>query len=150
MTDELDLLYDELMLDRQTKVGVGPPWQGREYNRWYHSMWTWSHRKNKNKTDIFFYDQEGKIHRLAGPAYQSGCIKCEMWFKHGILHRDSGPAVVYKQNSIWYTDGKLSRLDGPAVVDVAGPKEYWIAGERFSPKQYKWEINRRRRKGLIE
>ena len=39
-----------------------------------------------------------------------------LWYKHGKLHRENGPARVnsngYKE---WYYEGKLHRLDGPAI-----------------------------------
>jgi hypothetical protein len=44
----------------------------------------------------------------------------------------------------------LHRLDGPAVLELGGPKQYWIHGKRMSEKEYKKEIARMRRRGLIK
>jgi hypothetical protein len=49
------------------------------------------------------------------------------WFKHGLLHREDGPAVISEGgNTQWYKDGKLHRLDGPAKVHPRNPhKDRW-------------------------
>ncbi len=43
------------------------------------------------------------------------------WYKHGIVHRDGGPAYISKRDKIreWYSDGILHREDGPAYINGA-------------------------------
>jgi hypothetical protein len=43
-----------------------------------------------------------------------------------ILHREDGPAVIYKDGrKEWYMNGKLHRVGGPAVETEHGGK-FWI------------------------
>ena len=86
----------------------------------------------KKKTD---YDGtqtwwlNGKLHRDDGPAmiYKNGTRK---WVKDGKLHRDDGPAVVDADGSqIWYLNGQRHRDDGPAVVNSDGTRMWYKAGK---------------------
>jgi hypothetical protein len=148
--NSIDALYDELTLDRQIRPADAPPAPWRENIQWAYSIWgTLLNVKNKNKFDIIYYNPSGEIHRISGPAYTSGHYNCVMWFKHGRPHRIGGAAMIYNKNETWYENGLLHRLDGPAVISSSGPKEFWIDGQKYSTKQYKWEIARRKRKGLI-
>ena len=55
------------------------------------------------------YFKEGMLHREDGPAviFKDGT---QHWYKHGMLHRDGGPAVEYKNGRrTWYTEGKYVR-----------------------------------------
>lgn len=151
MDRDLDRLYEELTLNRVLETDRGGIYGGIGGNnhKWGFSFWYWS-RNKKARPDVAWRDNDNKYHRLYGPAFVSSFYDIEEWYKHGVFHRDDGgPAVRQKNTRIWYKDGKLHRLDGPAIEDPAGPKQYWIDGVRFSPKQYKWEINRRKKKGLL-
>jgi hypothetical protein len=45
--------------------------------------------------------------------------------RRGLLHRDSGPAVVRENGTReWFCDGKRHREDGP-VVEGAGGTMWW-------------------------
>ena len=52
-------------------------------------------------------DMEGFNHRINGPAviYKDGDM---LWYRHGKLHRDDGPAVDWPSESrfIWYKHGE--------------------------------------------
>lgn len=145
MTDRIDELYEALTIEKSVVGAVSPPYGG------YHSDWTrW---KNWDWPvagfDEVYKNAQGKLHRIYGPAYISKRYQIEKWYKDGILHRANGPAVIHKNSRIWYYEGKLHRLDGPAIVNLGEAKQYWIDGVRYSPKEYKKEIARRWRKGLI-
>jgi hypothetical protein len=54
-----------------------------------------------------------------------------MWLRHGKLHREDGPAVVYyDRTQQWYREDRLHRDDGPAVIHPDGREEWWRDGER--------------------
>ena len=142
--DELDRLYEALMIEGKLVDSNMPGYyhRGQIWNNW----WGWANRTK----DTVYKNAEGKKHRIYGPAYISPYYKVEEWYKDDEYHRIGGPARIHKNSKWYYVDGKLHRLDGPAV-DVKGhPKEYWIGGQKLSPKEYKKEIERRKRKGLIK
>ncbi len=138
-------LWEELTLTRHVRPGESPPYGGfgGSHPRW--SGHTWGVGGN----DVVYTNQEGKMHRIYGPAYVSNRHQMEKWYKEGQYHRIGGPAVMHKGTLLWYKEGKLHNLEGPAVIEKAGPKQYWIEGNRLSPKEFKKEIERRRRKGLL-
>jgi hypothetical protein len=97
-------------------------------------------------------NDKGEKHRIYGPAVRVLDKKYHLveWYKEDKLHRLDGPARVHRDNMFWYKEGKLHRLDGPAIIERAGPKQYWIEGQKLSPKEYKKEIARRKRKGSLK
>ena len=142
--DSLDRLYESLTLDPIYVHCSMPPY----YNRG--RMWDMWWGKQNGKDDVVYKNAEGKKHRIYGPAYISTTYKYEMWHLNDDMHRVGGPAYKHKNLELWYLHGKLHRLDGPAVSGNGIPKEYWIGGQQLSPKFYKKEIERRKRKGLIK
>jgi hypothetical protein len=152
---ELGRLFEALSIDRQVSEPMTPPFQGYgprpEY--WnYHGGPYPATRPGKptNKSDITYLNKEEKRHRIYGPAYISQKYNIEEWWKDGVRHREDGPAYIHNNNMVWFLNGVLHRLDGPAVLELGGPKQYWIHGKRMSEKEYKKEIARMRRKGLIK
>lgn len=151
--DEQDALFEALTINRALR----PPERPRTYCNGV--LWdTWfGPSGDKYPQDILYYKLETdvhttkmRLHRIYGPAYISKKYDVEAWFKEGELHRSNGPAYRHKGSTFWYLNGKLHRLDGPAVDQQGHPKEYWIGGQKLSPKEYKKEIDRRKRKGLIK
>ena len=142
--NELDRLYERLTQDPIYVTSAMPP----EYVRGH--IWpTWWGRPNGGE-DIAYYNADKKLHRIYGPAYINEFYKYELWYRNGDLHREGGPAVKLRNAEFWFQDDKLHRLDGPAISGDGRPKEYWIGGQKLSPKFYKLEIERRKRKGLIK
>jgi hypothetical protein len=143
-TDSIDRLFEELTLNHERiEVSTLPVF-------WRGSVDFWHYWCNSS-TAIQYKDEEYRLHRVYGPAYINEKYDMELWFDHGKLHRiDGGPAFRHKHNMVWYADHKLHRLDGPAVDILGNPKQYWINGQRLSPKEYKKEISRRIRKGIIK
>ena len=77
----------------------------------------------------------GKVHRDDGPAveFDDGTMQ---WYQNGLLHRDSGPAIVYPTGrKAWYKEGKLHRDGGPAVEWEDGKKEYYINGVKVGQRR---------------
>lgn len=75
------------------------------------------------------------LHREDGPAFiYKGR---EEWWLHGKTHRIGGPAVEDIDGYLrWYKHGKLHREDGPAVVNPVG-KNYWHVNTRqYSEEEY--------------
>jgi len=99
----------------------------------------------------FWYDDQGQRHRDDGPAimYASGT---ESWYRHGLMHREGGPASISKAYKCWYICGKRHRDDGPAVVRSNGAKEWWVLGQRHrddgpalvTPDKKEWFLNGKR------
>ena len=51
------------------------------------------------------------------------------YFKNGVLHREDGPARIYKDGGkFWYINGKRHREDGPASEYGNGDKHWFING----------------------
>ena len=154
-------LYEALSLDKQFVEPKTPPFTGYgpmpQCWNYYGAPWPvtgWNRCRNINDHrklyhDIEYRNAEGKLHRIYGPAYISRVFEVRAWYKDGKRHREHGPAYIHKRNMIWFQENQLHRLDGPAVMEGGGPKQYWIQGVRYTEKQYKWEIARRQRKGLI-
>lgn len=159
--DSLGELYEALTLKKNFVEPMSPPFTGYGPNprwwNWYGGPWHVRTRTNRNKKggrkiypDIEYRNSLGLLHRTYGPAYISRTFEVEAWFKDGKRHRIGGPAYIHRSNMIWFQEDKLHNLEGPAVIEGGGPKQYWIEGKRYTEKQYKWEIARRKRKGLIK
>jgi hypothetical protein len=137
---EEDRLYETLALNREIICDRNPfLWQGYGYQSSYVN----------SSTTIRYTNLKGQLHREFGPAFYCKRFKFELWYINGLAHRDNGPSFVHNKLSIWYKEGMRHRDDGPAVVDPAGPKQYYLDGQKYSPKEYKKEVTRRKRKGLI-
>lgn len=143
-----DVLFETLTLNCNRDIGEGATYGGYGGRNAHHNAWTWGWGPS-TKREIWT-NHEGQKHRLYGPAVIVPKHKLTEWYKEGKLHREGGPAREHGESKFWYKEGKLHRLDGPAVIDAVGPKQYWIDGIKFSPKQYWWEIARRKRRGLIK
>jgi hypothetical protein len=147
INDKLGELFETLTVEKLFVPARTPPYGG--YNPKYY-VWQQYWCGNVPGVDIEYRNKEGKLHRIYGPAYLSKNYDVELWYKDGKFHREGGPAVKHRNNFLWYQDGKLHNLNGPAI-DVGGePKQYWINGQKLSPKEYRKEIARRIRKGLIK
>lgn len=148
MTTELDKLYEALInkcvLINNFSIPHGG-WLPRDFSP--RGGWSWG---RDNKTAKVYRNADGKYHRLYGPAIICEDYAIELWYKDGVFHREDGPAVTHKDTSYWVFNGLLHCLSGPAVISPVLPKTYWINGQQLSPKEYKKEINRRKRKGLIK
>lgn len=151
---ELDSLYETLMLDKRSEEARFPLFQGyggppRYWNYWGSYNHVPSQWNPRGLTDEVWVNTEGKKYRTTGPAYISRLYDIVAWYKDDQLHNDNGWAYRHKNNYVWFKEGKLHNLNGPAVIEMGGPKQYWIDGVKYTPKQYKWEIRRRKRKGLL-
>ena len=56
---------------------------------------------------------------------------------NGDLHRDLGPAVIWKNGKEeWYQYGKRHRTNGPAIIEQDQTEEYWVDGARFRKDEF--------------
>ena len=59
------------------------------------------------------------------------------WFQNGKLHRLDGPAVEWSSGGKeWYQNGKFHRLDGPAVELANGDKAWHIEGRKLTEEEF--------------
>lgn len=59
------------------------------------------------------------------------------WFSNGVLHRENGPAVLYKQGyQEWWRNGKLHREDGPAIISSDGTEEWFLNYKIYTFNDY--------------
>ena len=149
---EQERLFEALTIERSPEPAKAPPFGGFGGSH-FRFRWPWHSGCPPllgNQFDIAYRNKEGEYHRIYGPAYISNIYELEIWYKDGEYHRIDGPAVRHKNNVVYYVEGKLHRLDGAAVIEGGGPKQFWIEGRKYSPKEYKKEISRRKRKGKIK
>ena len=64
----------------------------------------------------------------------------------GDLHRSKNPAVVFDDDSVdyiesWWKHGIHHRDDGPATICKNGELEYWLYGEKYSYIEWKFLTN---------
>ena len=89
-----------------------------------------------------YWYQNGKLHRLDGPAIEYSYGGNKLWYQNGQLHRLDGPAIEYPDGTKeWYRNGKHHRLDGPAIEYSDGSKEWYIDGKQYSEKKFKTQVN---------
>lgn len=61
----------------------------------------------------------------------------EYWYIEGLLHREDGPAVVYKSGvKYWYRHGEKHREDGPCEEHCDGYMVYCLFGAYYDEKEY--------------
>ena len=64
----------------------------------------------------------------------SGCIT---WKVGNSLHREDGPAFIYKGREEWWLHGKAHRIGGPAIYSSDRVASYWfIHGVEYSEEDY--------------
>ena len=70
-----------------------------------------------------YYNAAGQLHREDGPAvvWRDGSLE---WYHNGLRHRDVGPAAEYPDGTrLWYLNGRPHRINGPTVELPGGIKE---------------------------
>ncbi len=99
------------------------------------------------------WEQSEMLSRINGPALREftangAHLFCE-WWRDGLLHRATGPAVVDfdekgKERPVreeWWLNGKRHRQDGPARIwydpetGEITDEEWWQNGARITPPQ---------------
>lgn len=80
--------------------------------------------------------KHGLRHREGGPAWVQGDRGIFMWYNCGQLHRTDGPAIVGIGQEQWFVDGQMHRNNGPAILRKGKADElevqWWLHGEMFS------------------
>ena len=66
---------------------------------------------------------------------KAGADKGEFWLLNDKLHREDGPAVIYRRHGLvqkeWYLNGKHHRVDGPAIEYAGRRREWYIKGKHL-------------------
>jgi len=80
-----------------------------------------------DRTNIYFYNKAGKLHRSEG---QPAVIKTdgsEEWYINGELHRDNNLPAIIKASGYkaWYSHGKLYRSDGLHTIETSTGDREW-------------------------
>ena len=88
--------------------------------------------KYRIEVDVFgtrrYYNRDNQLHRESGPAveYKDGE---KQWCQNGRLHRTDGPAVLWADGTKkWFQNGLRHRTDGAAVEFASGYK-YWFIND---------------------
>ena len=90
--------------------------------------------ENSNGTRYWY--QNGKRHRLDGPAIEAHS-GYKAWYQDDRLHRLDGPAIEYSNGfKHWYQNGKLHRLDGPAIECANNYKEWYIDSIHLTEEEF--------------
>ena len=80
--------------------------------------------------------QNGKLHRLDGPAIE-WANGDKMWWINGKLHRLDGPAIEWANgDKFWCINGQRHNLDGPAIELADGTKSWYIEGKRYTEEEF--------------
>lgn len=88
-------------------------------------------RRFSNKTEEEWYDTDGNLHRdqeltetgqLVTLPAKISAYGVEYWF-HGVLHNETGPAVIRKNYQLWYLNGyRLARRYHTQIL--RNPRKY--------------------------
>jgi len=81
-----------------------------------------------NKDGTTYWKLNGLLHREYGPAevWKNGSA---FWYLNGAVHRADGPAEEWADGTRrWFLHGKKHRADGPAIEYADGSKIWWLNG----------------------
>lgn len=86
---------------------------------------------SSNKGTQRFYDENGELHRDNDEPALICSYGSQYWYKHGLQHRDRGPAVITPTYEEWRQNGKFHRLDGPALkfYDHISNEHWYLNGK---------------------
>lgn len=60
------------------------------------------------------------------------------WRQNGLLHRLDGPAFESANGDRqWWQNGKLHRLDGPAIEFASGDREWYIEDKYLKEEEFR-------------
>lgn len=86
---------------------------------------------NKADGSNRWYDEEGQLHRDNDKPAFIDVWGTQMWYQHGEIHRENGPAVIRSDGlEEWYKNGVKHRdNDLPAIIETNGTKEWCKNGK---------------------
>lgn len=93
---------------------------------------------NKLKDGIRVHVENGKLHRVGGPAVQ--CLDgTQEWWEDGLRHNENGPAVIAADGTtMYFYDNELHNDNGPAVQRYDGTCEWYVHGNFYKEE---WRKN---------
>jgi hypothetical protein len=83
---------------------------------------------------IRWYNEKGEKHCEHGPAVEFA-DGTKYWYQNGKSHRLDGPAID-NGTKYWYQNGQRHRLDGPAIEWADGEKWWYIEGKEYTEAQF--------------
>lgn len=98
---------------------------------------------------IFYENENNRLHREEGPAWENTITGRQEWWLNGQRHRNIGPAVIEPFHKEWWVDDKLHNGSGPAVIyynkEGGGIKEeaYYLKGDYVLKTDWEKEKNKK-------
>lgn len=88
--------------------------------------------------DFSAWYRHGLMHRENGPAFVSKDGKDQRYFKMGKKHREGGQPAVYRPDGglEFYENGARHCENGPAVINPNGTQEFWMRGTKLSLEEF--------------
>lgn len=84
----------------------------------------------------YWYDDQKRYHRDGDLPAVEWADGTKVWYKHGELHRENGPAYFNPNNGEeeWHQNGAWHRTDGPAQIwPTDNICQWWFRGEKMDP-----------------
>jgi hypothetical protein len=90
--------------------------------------------KFDDRIEYHLNSEEGPLHRQDGPAiiYKDGSLQ---WWVKDRLHCLDGPACINDDNKQWWVENRCHRVDGPAIIKSDGCHEWWVRGIKLNKNQ---------------
>jgi hypothetical protein len=85
-----------------------------------------------------FWYTDYALHRDDGPAviYKEGDL---FWYQQGKIHREGAPAFIRNNGDLfWYLHDKLHRLNGPAAITKQSGHAWYINGVDITQEVNTW------------
>lgn len=83
--------------------------------------------------DYVHLDEEGLVHNDNGPAVYRNNFETMTYYKHGVMHREDGPAHIVTYFGI-----------DEIGEEVVPRMQYWVNGVPCVPQEYKVELHKHR------
>lgn len=104
-----------------------------------------SEKPKKHKTDegaVEYRLRDGSFHRDNGPSIVHPCYNA--WHRFGLLHREDGPAIEYKDNATRTAQGnaelanRLCFVKNGDYTEMVIQDEWYLEGEEITVQEF-WE-----------
>jgi hypothetical protein len=75
-----------------------------------------------NQMGYHWVDDQDRMHRIGGPAFENFCWNQDEWYEHGKKHREDGPAVddwyTGDRDEFWYDGIEVTKSELKKIVEV--------------------------------
>lgn len=75
------------------------------------------------------------------------CQKVIWTLPNGSIHRDYGPALIYKSGrKVWFKNDLKHRDDGPAVITSLKEEQFWVNGKKLMKEEFEiWKLKNKKK-----